>query len=347
MSLPDLPVAEMGGELIKYSCCLAVVGLAAVLPAARLDAQASTSDPAAISARVLDVRTNEPIDGAILHLSGIDERFTTDPEGRAVLEVPRGSYILTVMSPGYRLIEGDFEVIRDGDFTLSLTPIDDFDSSAPGHLTGIVADAINGRSLANAEVRVGGDRAVLTDDDGRFHLPELETGPRAIEVRVLGYVVRREFITIVPGRTTSVEIDMAANALELPPIQVEIRSPLLEARGVYDRIARGVASHVVTRSDIESRPAARLSESMESVPGLTFQRSGPRSVALGRARCELAIYVDGVQMRRDIYGSVDFDMIPAEWVEAAEIYTGIAGVPIEFSNNHNGCGVVLVWTRAR
>jgi hypothetical protein len=57
---------------------------------------------ATLSARILDVRTHEPVPGAILHLSGVAERFTTDADGRAALEVPLGHYLLTVMRPGYR-----------------------------------------------------------------------------------------------------------------------------------------------------------------------------------------------------------------------------------------------------
>ena len=186
--------------------------------------------------------------------------------GRAALEVPLGSYLLTVMRPGYRPIGGDFEVIRDGEFALLMTPMDDFDPSAPGQLTGTVTDAVSRRPIANAEVWVGGHRTVTTDDDGRLLLRELETGSRAIEVRMLGYDARwREFITIVPGHTTPLEIEMAER-----------------------------------------------------------QRGTPCCALLGVAGDTSRVDLSAVRAPL----RVDFDIIPAEWVEVAEVYPSLVGVPI-------------------
>jgi hypothetical protein len=76
-------------------------------------------------------------------------------------------------------------------------------------------------------------------------------------------------------------------------------------------------------------------------------RANRRSVLLGRGRCQLRIYVDGVRMHADIEGSVDIDQIPPAWVELAEVYPGIASVPPEYAEIRQDCGVVLIWSRQR
>ena len=154
------------------------------------------------------------------------------------------------------------------------------------------------------------------------------------------------------ARTTATEIGMASRAIELDPITVVVRSPFLEMSGVYDRMEAGSASRIITRQEIEQRPSQRLSDSFQGTPGLRVLPDGKRSVLMGRGNCQLRVYVDGVQLQGDAPdGSLDIDQIPPEWVEIAEIYPGLASVPIQFAKPPNraspqrGCGVALIWTR--
>jgi hypothetical protein len=140
---------------------------------------------------------------------------------------------------------------------------------------------------------------------------------------------------------------MAVDPIELAPITVEVRSQFLESRGVYRRIEGGRSGQIVTRADIEARDSYRLSDSLRGVPGLRIERQNKRTILLGRGRCQLRVYVDGVRARPGIDGFVDIDLYPPEWVEAAEVYPGLSSVPIEFYETGEDCGVVLLWSRVR
>ena len=109
----------------------------------------------------------------------------------------------------------------------------------------------------------------------------------------------------------------------------------------------GTSGHIVTREEIDARPSSRLSDSLMDVPGLQVVRDNKRSVLLGRGRCRMRIFVDGVEMGAEIDATINIDMVPPDWVEVAEVYTGLASVPVEYSQGFESCGVVLIWTRRR
>ena len=76
------------------------------------------------------------------------------------------------------------------------------------------------------------------------------------------------------------------------------------------------------------------------------RRNGGRTVAVsGRglsfsgSGCVLPVYVDGFR----VYDA-NLDQYPPEWIDAMEVYDGIAGTPVEYGML-NSCDVVLLWTR--
>jgi hypothetical protein len=303
--------------------------------------------PVALRVRVVDATTGLPLGGAVVQLSGVGERYVSDEGGEASFRIAAGSYILTARRFGYEPIEGDFRVIRQGSFTLRMTPRVSEDASAPGRLTGRVVEARSGRVVRGASVSVSGLGQYLSDDDGRFEVPRLSAGLKVLVIEALGYAGRTVSVTVQPGRTTVLEVSVAVDALELPPIEVEVRSPFLESRGVYRRMEGGRSAGIVTRAEIEGRDSYRLSDSMTGVSGLRVERRNKRSVLLGRGRCRMRVFVDGVPVSPEMDGTVDIDLFPPEWIEVAEVYVGISAVPVEYADVGEDCGVVLLWTRQR
>ena len=90
-----------------------------------------------------------------------------------------------------------------------------------------------------------------------------------------------------------------------------------------------------------------VSDVIWRVPGVMVRRrNGDRTVAVsGRGLsfsgggCVLPVYVDGFR----VYDA-NLDQYPPEWIDAMEVYHGIAGTPVEYGML-NSCGVVLLWTR--
>ena len=305
---------------------------------------AQSTEEARLTIRVVDGAANIPLAGVVVQLSRIGLRVVTDARGEVSFDAPRGTYLLVARKPGYEALEGDFEVRRPGGITLRMVAAEFGDPSAPGALRGTVTDGETGRPIEGAEIASLGAGSTITDQRGRFAFDEVPMGLMDIRVRMLGYAERAESIAIEAGRTSVVQMDMAADPIELEPISVEVRSRFLERRGVYRRMERGVAQRVVTREGIDRLQSPRLSDSLRRA-GLNVVRAGKRAVLLGRGRCALRIYLDGIRMQPDIEGSVDIDQIPPDWVELAEVYTGIASVPPEYAEAD--CGVVLIWTRQR
>ncbi len=210
-----------------------------------------------------------------------------------------------------------------------------------------MVEAGSGRAVLGASVSVSVRGPYLTDDAGRFDVPGLTAGLKEVEIAALGYAARAVSVTVQGGRTTVLEVSVAVDALELQPIEVQVRSSFLESRGVYRRVEGGRSARIVTRAELEERDSYRLSDSMTDVPGLRVERQNKRSVLLGRGRCQMRIFVDGVPVSPGMDGTVDIDLFPPEWIEIAELYVGISAMPVEYADGGEDCGVVLLWTRQR
>jgi hypothetical protein len=67
---------------------------------------------------VMDVATRKPIPGAVVTVGGI--RLVTDSAGRATLELPQGSYPVTVRISGYSPFHAPIPLTRDLEFPIYL-----------------------------------------------------------------------------------------------------------------------------------------------------------------------------------------------------------------------------------
>ena len=321
---------------------------ASVQPSAEAQDAAASGESVQVTAHVRDAETGEPLAGAVVALSGVQVRQVTDVGGTASFGAAVGEYELVVSRSGYETLRGDFSVLRPGDFFLQMVRADLDDPAAAARLVVKVADAETTRPIEGAAVSLLSGAARPTDVWGNAAFAELPPVLTQVTVEMIGYASRTEPVALQPGRTTSVEMRMAVKAIEMEPIVVEVRSPLMEAHGVYDRLQRGIANRVVTREAIERQASHRLSDALAYVPGLNVRREGgsiglpTRAVVYARG-CPVTVWVDGVRWNADIEGSVDIDQISPEWIELAEVYSG-ARTPIQFSAGSD-CGAVLLWTR--
>jgi hypothetical protein len=97
---------------------------------------------------------------------------------------------------------------------------------------------------------------------------------------------------------------------------------------------------------------------LSRVNGTTVVRAGPfeyivfsRSSISGALRqpgaryCMPTLYVDGVHTayggRADLNGVVS----PSQ-IEAVELYSSAANIPVQYAGVNSACGVILIWTRA-
>lgn len=306
---------------------------------------AQQPDIVRITARIQDVDTRADLEGAVIALSGVADRYVTGLDGRVSFDAAIGDYTLTIRKGGYATMEGGFKVLRPGDFSLMLRKAEYGDLGIPARLLVKVVDAAGGGPVEGATVSLVDGRMAPTNSDGRVEFGGLFSDLTEVTVDRIGYATRTEPVALHPDRTTAVEVALTVEAVALRPIKVEVRSRFLEARGYYRRLDQGVVMRLITRQSIEERGSPLISDAFAHVPGLRIDRPSTHRAHLRARDCMLAIFVDGVEWNVDIEGAVNIDQIPPEWVEVAEVYWG-SRTPPEFRGRYNGgCGSALIWTK--
>jgi len=318
-----------------------------------LGAVLEASEPVAVerygkAGRVGDAETNRPLSDAVVELPGLGVLVVSDEEGRFMLAaIPAGSHAIRAERLGYEELVGTVEIPGNPDFVMLMSPADVADPGARAQIVGRVFEGPE-LGLSTVEVSIVGQErtGTLSNAQGRFTIRDVEPGLVTVRFARLGYAPRTATLVVQPGRTVEVFATMAVQPIELEPIEVSIRSLDLEREGFYDRSTRGWGTHF-TPGDFESRQPVWLSDMFRGrVPGVRmnplpmggYALQSRRSFSFTRGDCNLPIYLDGVMLWES-----DIDQVPAEWIVAAEVYSGGPGTPIQY--NTTGCGAVLLWTR--
>lgn len=114
--------------------------------------------------------------------------------------------------------------------------------------------------------------------------------------------------------------------------------------GFYQRRSRSSGGHFITRTQIEQRNPAQLTDLFRSVPGARIYSSTFTSVVRFRGmRCAPLVWLDGFPATA---GEFDLDALDPYIVEGIEVYLGVATVPPEFRWVRGGgsCGAIVIWT---
>ena len=318
---------------------VAGVSLAAVASAHAVEAQEASQEGGVVAwtAQVRDATSNEALLGAVIELGGMVSRYVTDVDGRAVMDVPRGRYKVTVRRWGYDKLAGDLEVIRSGELMLAMHRTRNVDLDAPGRLLVRVVNGESGDPIEGALVSLpeGGSR--VTDRSGQTEFESLRQPVARFTVETSGYGKRTAPVALRPDRTTAVRVEMAVKTAAPKPIEIEMRSRFLEAAGTHDFLTRrGKRTHVLTRDMLDQLAVTRLTDAFRALPGIRVDRLVSGATRLvNRSRCSLRLYVDGVERYLDgnIQRRLDIDDLPPESVELIEVW------------ENPSCGTVLIWTR--
>ncbi len=294
---------------------------------------------------IVDDSRGAPLPNTVVTIPDLGRRWVTDSAGVFVIDsISLGTYLMSIRRVGYEAADGNFTVERSGSFEVSLRrQLPDF--SSRGRIVGTVIDRSTRQPVAGAVVNVvEAGRQVLTDEQGGFAIQELPAGVLSLSVEMLGYATRREPISVEAGHTTSAQIALAVEPIELGPIVVEVRSNYLERVGFYRRARHAEGGWRWTEEEIDRWGTVFLSDVLRRAPGVTVHRGFAGVRVIGRRGCRMTIYLDGIRMGRGF----DLDEIPRSTVGGLEVYQGVA-IPIEYrgfsSRGFSSCGVILIWTR--
>lgn len=238
-----------------------------------------------------------------------------------------------------------------GGLALSAAPMEPLAAQSDGSVLLIeVRSAGAGEPMRGAQVSIdepgtGG----ITDGRGRLRLAVPQAGTYTVSVRSVGYATEQQRLRIASGETRSVVFTLKMRAVALPAVRVRASkgTQRLSTAGFYARQANGIGQFV-TRSQIEARRPAQLSDMLRSMPGVQLRPTAFRDAqasmnrsSTGSRRCAIQYFIDGVPL----VPGFNIDDIPPGDIEAMEIYYGSSQVPVQFNRQNALCGVIVVWTR--
>lgn len=220
------------------------------------------------------------------------------------------------------------------------------------NIRGIVTDTARA-PIPNAEVILeqssDGSAAsrtsrALSSASGEFLIQGLTPGPGTLRIRRLGYVARSlDVVVAASAGTRPLEVVLEPSSFKLDTVRVEAGSTdaIPEIAG---RPRRRGSGYFVSRSDIERRRPAYVSDVLRSVPGVSVRPSSGIGNVVRLRGCRPVIFMDGVQT---LNAELDEMARPSD-IEGIEIYRSWAGVPPEYvDRSGRSCGAILVWTRRR
>ncbi len=210
--------------------------------------------------------------------------------------------------------------------------------------------------VASSSSDAQGAFSVVAPEDGYYYVYMTRLGYRSLfdGPFELDSGIPLELFAVIHAMPLTLEgVDVTVDA-------ADAEVPRLAAVGFYERRAAGFG-HFIEREKILRLAGAHITDVLRSIPLLrVIRHTGGTGGASGllnpevrmrgglRGLCVPTLYVDGIvaaqgglSARTPIRPD---DFVSPEVVEAIEVYTGLAQMPLQYLPRA-GCGVMLVWTR--
>jgi len=215
----------------------------------------------------------------------------------------------------------------------------------------VLAQRVDGAPIPDARVTVWGTGVEQrTPASGRAVLNDLPTGSYTVDVRALGYAPLRATVELFPGDTGTVRLSLDKLVL-LDPVKVAAMRISPSERRLQqfeeNRRMRGFG-RFITPEMIEKSQPIRVADLFRMIPGTRIvpgpwgDRIVMRSVSM-RGWCTPELWVDGMRVVNDL--TLDI-LVSVQDLLAAEVYTGGAAVPAQYSGL-SGCGAIVLYTGDR
>lgn len=187
--------------------------------------------------------------------------------------------------------------------------------------------------------------AAATDSAGYFSVTADEAGQYRLVARRIGFPATTSTdLRLLRGDTLQVEFLISAEAVLLDPVVVTARRrpPPPDIRDFYRRAENPIFGTFMTRAEIESYHAVRVTDLLRRIPGIQVVPSRYGVSAVLMRGCSPALIIDGVWARFE--PSIDNLVVPME-LEGLEVYRSAAQVPVQYGGLRVPCGAVMAWTR--
>jgi hypothetical protein len=219
------------------------------------------------------------------------------------------------------------------------------------------------------------EQRAQTDSVGGFRLSGLTPGAQLLQIRRLGYDVRRDTVMVSIGDQSVHRFTLVAQAERLDTVrtaagQHKYLSPMLS--GFDERRLSGSGGHFITDSTFRANESSTLGNLLQSrMPGLMFQYFNEKRLAVSTRKacrgpvllhgcsskpdCFVALYVDGqlffnakLASKTPISAWPDMEQtFSVTTLSGAEYYASNATAPSGMQVDDDGCGSLWLWTRVK
>ncbi len=173
-----------------------------------------------------------------------------------------------------------------------------------GKLAGAVKDE-KGAPLPGVAIRVEGQRlGALSDEQGNYFIIGIPAGAYTVKANLMGYsAFSAENVQIVPDFTTTLDISMRSEAVQIGEVRVEAERPLLQRDATS-------TTRFISADQIQRLPTRGYQEAAAQQAGIVnFQRlidresqNNPTLIIRGGRPNETAYYVDGFSQQDPLTG---------------------------------------------
>jgi TonB-dependent starch-binding outer membrane protein SusC len=226
-----------------------------------------------------------------------------------------------------------------------------------GTIAGTVTDQTTQQPLAGAQIQIAGTQlGTITNQQGRFIIPNVPTGQQTVRVTLIGYAQGTQAVQVASGATATVAIRLQPTAVELDQVVVSAVTGQAQRKREL-----GTNTASISAAELERAPITRMADvlvgraagvQLQGVAGTvgTSQRiriRGANSISLSN---EPLIFVDGVQFSNNkggfAVGGQDYSRLNDlnfEDISNVEILKGPAASAMYGTAAANG--VILITTR--
>jgi hypothetical protein len=238
-------------------------------------------------------------------------------------------------------------------------------------LSGVVRRASDRQPLGGVELWIpSSDERVLTDSTGAYRFAGLSGGVLIVQLRRVGYEVRRDTVTIAVQGATQRDFVLFALGTTLDTVRTvaggtHYMAPRLQAfearraagggKFIGDSVFRAHDERSLASIILQHMPGTQLVNGEAGAQYIASTRkkcSGPAFQKEKCIPCYVTTYLDGVPIYDGVRGPAgppppDANRIQNSELTGAEFYAGGASLPPQFVHTSTGCGVLMLWTRER
>ncbi len=194
-------------------------------------------------------------------------------------------------------------------------------AQADGTIEGRIIDASSNTVYSNAVIRLEeANREVLTNNTGRFRMPQVAAGEYTMTVTISGREVERRTVQVSEQQVVSANVLLNESEQEVEEVLVIGQAAQLQRALERQRYADGIIS-AVNSDAIGELPDANAAEALQRIPGLSIERDqgeGRFVRVRGLGSDYNAVSVDGTQIPAPEAGtrSVALDVIPSNLISS-------------------------------